>query len=94
MYRVGCTSAPNGRCESVLPLGEQIHLVNRSIGCGPKEYSFRYVPRYRYNRFRKLERRKKCLGGQIPDFDRMVERRRQDPICRKNTKGARDIRDG
>jgi len=68
--------------------------MNRPANRGRKEYSFGRVPRYRCNRFRELKCRKKRLGGQIPDFDRVVERRRQDPIRRKDTKRAHDVRDG
>jgi hypothetical protein len=67
--------------------------MNRPIWRSRKEYSLGRIPRYGCDRFRELKRRKKCLGGEIPDFDGMVERGRQDPVRWKDAEGAHDISD-
>lgn len=68
--------------------------MNRPVNRGRKKYSFGRIPCYDRDRFRELKCREERLGGQFPDFDRVVERRRQNPIRRKNTKRAHDVRDG
>lgn len=93
MYWVSRSSTSNGRSEPVLPLSEQINLMDRPVNRGRKEYTLDRIPCHRRDRLRELEGRQKRVGGEIPDFDRMVEGRRQDPVRWEDTGGAQDVCD-